>query len=179
MSYDAPQPPAGPPAQPPNAGGKPGGSFDPSSVNPLDWAILGVGLLVFIFSFVDYYSWDFMGISVGWNAWHFDHGLFLAWLAMVVTVIGALVLAVGLFVPTVNLPSSPRVLSVLGFAIGFVLYIIAIFAHDDFGPGGGHGFGFWLSLVLAAVGGVLAVMRAQQTNTALPAPFNSIPRIGS
>src|SRR5262245_34841338 len=56
------QPPA-PPPPPPGQWGPPpggpagsGGSFDPKTVNPLDWAILGIGFLIFIFSFIDFYS---------------------------------------------------------------------------------------------------------------------------
>jgi hypothetical protein len=177
MSYQSPQPPSGPPAQPPNAG-RPAGSFDPSTVNRLDWAILGIGFIVFIFSFFDYYTWDFMGVSGSRGAWHWDGGLFVAWFAMAVTVLAAAVLAVSLFAPTVSLPADARVLSVVGFTIGFVLYLIAIFAHDDFGGIIHHGFSFWLSLVLAGVGAVVALMRAQQTGTALPGPYNNIPRIG-
>lgn len=183
MTHGAP-PPTGPPAPPPNSGSRPANTFDPASVDRLDWAILGIGFIVFIFSFFDYYSWDFgdgLGIdlgSVSWSAWHFSHGLFVAWLAMVATVLGAVVLAVGLFAPAVSMPVPARTLSFLAFAIGFVLYLIAIFAHDDFGPSGGHAFSFWISLVLAGLGAVVALMRAQQTGTALPGPVNSLPRIG-
>lgn len=52
MTHDVPPP--GPPAQPPNTGGPSGGSFNPASVNRLDWAILGIGFIVFIFSFFGY-----------------------------------------------------------------------------------------------------------------------------
>lgn len=182
MAHDVP--PSGPPATPPNATGPSRGSFDPASVNRLDWAILGIGFIVFIFSFFDYYSWDLghgYGINLGkvtWSAWHFDHGLFIAWLAMVVTVLGAAVLAISLFAPTVSLPAPARVLSFLAFGAGFVLYLIAIFAHSDFGPAGGHAFSFWLSLILAGAGTVIALMRAQQTGTALPGQLNSLPRVG-
>jgi hypothetical protein len=181
MAHDVP--PAGPPTQPPNAGA-PSRGFDPASVNRLDWAILGIGFIVFIFSFFDYYSWDFgsgYGLdlgSVSWSAWHFSHGLFIAWFAMVVTVLSAAVLAVSLFAPTVSLPATPRMLSFVGFAAGFVLYLIAIFAHSDFGPAGGHAFSFWLSLILAGAGAVIALMRAQQTDTVLPGKLNSLPRVG-
>lgn len=182
MTYEVPPPP-GPPAQPPNAGGRPGGSFDPNSVNRLDWAILGVGALLFIFSFFSYesYSISFMGqhASDSWNAWNFGHGFFVAWFAMATGVVSAGVLAVSLFAPTVSLPAAPRMLTFVGFVVSFVLYVIAIFAHDDFGDVVSHAFGFWISLILAAVGAVVALMRAQQTNTALPGPFANLPRIGS
>ncbi|MEW1863628.1 hypothetical protein OG896_22720 [Streptomyces sp. NBC_00669] len=182
MTHDVPPPP-GSPAPPPHAGGPSGGSFDPASVNRLDWAILGIGFIVLIFSFFDYYSWDFgaYGVhlgSVSWSAWHFDHGLFIAWFAMVLTVLGAGALAASLFAPQIQLPTPARALTFLGFGIGFVLYVIAIFAHSDFGPAGGHGFSFWVSLILAGVGAVIALLRAQQTGTELPGPLGNLPRIG-
>lgn len=194
------QPPYGAPGQPPNGSpygspygqpqqpaGRPSGGagFDPGSVNKLDWVILGVGAVVFVFSFFDYYSWDFgsqLGIDLGsysWSAWHFDHGLFIAWFAMVFSVLGAAVLAAQLFAPQVNLPKPGRMLTFSAFAVSFVLYLLAIFAHSDFGSAGGHGFSFWLSLVLAGVGAVASLARAQQTGTALPGPFNNLPRIGN
>lgn len=174
--YGQPQQPAGAPAA--------RTPFDPSSVNRLDWVVLAIGLLVFVFSFFDYYSWDFgkvLGINVGsvsWSAWHFDHGLFIAWFAMVFSVVAAAILALELFVPTVNPPKPARVLTFDAFAVSFVLYLIAIFAHSDFGPAGGHAFSFWFSLVLSAVGTLTALVRAQQTGTALPGPVNNLPRIG-
>lgn len=197
MSNDTPPPP-GAPEQPPYAApsgspyGAPGqaggtsaaGSFDPRTVHRLDWLVLGVGLLVFVFSFFDYYSWDFgkaLGIPVGsvsWGAWHFGHGLFIAWFAMVFSVAAAAVLAVETFAPAVQLPRPGRLLTFGAFTVSFVLYLIAIFAHSDFGPAGGHAFSFWFSLVLSAVGAAAALVRAQQTDTALPAPFSNIPRIG-
>jgi hypothetical protein len=69
--YGAP-PPAGPPptpqwgAPPPApAGGypSPGAGFDAKSVNPMDWVILGAGILGFIFSLFDYYSASAFGYS--------------------------------------------------------------------------------------------------------------------
>ncbi|WP_329172344.1 hypothetical protein [Streptomyces sp. NBC_01477] len=184
MTHDVPPPPGSPPPPPPQTGGPSGTTFDPASVNRLDWAILGIGFIVFIFSFFDYYSWDFgsgYGLdlgSVSWSAWHFSHGLFIAWFAMVITVLAAAVLAVSLFAPAIELPAPARLLTFLGFAVGFVLYLIAIFAHSDFGPAGGHGFSFWVSLILAGAGAVVALMRAQQTDTALPGQLGKLPRVG-
>ncbi|MEE4544785.1 hypothetical protein V2S66_22805 [Streptomyces sp. V4-01] len=184
MSHEVPPPPPGAPTPVPDPRGASRSSFDPATVNPLDWVLLGIGFVVFVFSFFDYYSWDLgkvLGMDLGTvtrSAWHFDHGLFIAWFAMVLTVLGAVALAVGLFAPTVNLPAPARVLAFLAFAAGFVLYLIAIFAHSDFGPAGSHGFSFWLSLVLAGAGAVVALMRAQQTGTALPGRLNDLPRVG-
>lgn len=184
MTYEPPPPPPGSPVPPPVGAGSRAGSFDPRSVHNLDWAILAIGFLVFIFSFFAYYTWDageIMGMKLGSvtrNAWHFSDGTFLAWFAMAFSVLAAAALAVELFVPTVRLPVPARQAGVLGFAAGFVLYVIAIFAHSDFGPYFSHGFSFWFSLVLAAVGAVISLARAQQTGTPLPGPLNNLPTIG-
>ena len=87
---DTPPPP--PPAQwgPPPGGGQPGrGSFDPKTVNNLDWGILGIGALVFIFSFVDYYTFSESGFSVSENTWHG----FFGWFAMLCAVAGSVIVA--------------------------------------------------------------------------------------
>src|SRR5947208_12117487 len=98
---DSPPPP--PPPPPPGQWGPPpggGGSFDPKTVNPLDWAILGAGLLIFIFSFVSYYTFSEGGFSVSENAWHG----FFGWFAMLLALIGSVVVAMELFVPQVKMP---------------------------------------------------------------------------
>src|SRR4051812_29036179 len=74
MTFQPPPPPPGgnPPAQPPgpNPGPPPGqwgpppgggypapqGGFDAKTVNPHDWAIIGAGVLAFLFSFISFYS---------------------------------------------------------------------------------------------------------------------------
>ncbi|HET6877073.1 MAG TPA: hypothetical protein VFH38_06055 [Jatrophihabitans sp.] len=190
MTYQPPQPPGGTPPPPPSGqwGPPPGGgqpnrsTFDPKTVNPLDWAILGIGALLFIFSFFGYYSWSYnfgpYSGSYSFSAWHFGGGTFIAWFAMIIGVIAAVVVAAELFAPGVKLPMAGRSLALGLFALSFILYVIAIFAHSDFGPNGGHGFSFWLSLVLAAAGAVLSLMRLQQTGGQLPGALAGIPNIG-
>ena len=43
---------------------------------------------------------------------------------------------------------------------------------------GGHGFSFWVSLILGGVGAVIALMRAQQTGTTLPGQLSKLPTVG-
>jgi hypothetical protein len=97
---------------------------------------------------------------------------------MALAVVGAGFLAIDLFVTGVKLAVSARLLSLVLFGLSFLLYIIAIFAHDDFGPNGGHGFSFWLSLILAGAGAVLTLMRIQQTGGQLPGALGKLPDIG-
>ncbi|HEV7193139.1 MAG TPA: hypothetical protein VGN35_08015 [Jatrophihabitantaceae bacterium] len=200
-----PPPPGAPPPPPPGGGYNPppgggygppsgggGGAFDPKSVNPLDWAILGVGLLTLIFSWFGVYKFSSNVLaSQSYSAWHdvFGGG-FLAWIGMVFAVLGTAALAVLLFAPRVALPMPARALAFLGFALGFLCELLAIFIHPKFASQStsilgqryhasfGHGFSFWVLLILTAAGTVLALMRAQQTGTNLPGPMGSLPKIG-
>ena len=188
MTFQPPPPPPGdnppPPPPPPGQWGPPPGGgypqqrpgFDPKTVNPLDWAILGVAFLIFIFSFTDYLTAPF---GFGWNAWHFSHWTFLTWFAMVFGVIAGAVVAVDLFAPQMRMQWSNRVVGLMLFAASFVLYFIAIFVHTDFAGVISHGFGFWISLILAALGTVVSLMRAQQTGTQLPGALANLPNIGA
>lgn len=182
MTYQPPPPP--PPGAPPPGqwGGPARPAFDPKTVNPLDWALMGISAILFIFSFFGYYSWSFKGYGISYSeslsAWHWGGGTFVAWFAMVIGVLAGLVVAIGLFMPTLKLPMPYRIAALAMFGVSFLLYIIAIFAHEDFGPSGGHGFSFWLSLILAAAGAVIALMRVQQTGGTLPGPLANLPNIG-
>jgi ABC-type branched-subunit amino acid transport system permease subunit len=166
-------------------------------VNPLDWAILGIGFLTFIFSFVDYYSgkvttsgncFGFTGGTVAHeNSWHG----FFGWFAALCALVGAGAIAVDLFAPTVRMPAANRLIAVIAFAVALLCVILAFWIHPGTGQSVsesvgschikgkvGHAWGYWLSLILIAIGTVLALMRAQQTNTAMPGPLNKIPKIG-
>ena len=185
-----PQPPVGPGAPPPAWGGVPAGrrtSFDPKAVNPLDWGILGAGVLAFLLSFVVFYSArtsvSFGGIkqssSSSASAWHeIFGGGFFGWIAMVLALAGAVVLALTLFMPQMKLPFpiAARLLVLGLFALAASCELLAIFIHPDFASGStagfsysvGHGFGFWLSLIVILAGAVLSFMRLQQTGGTLP-----------
>ena len=189
-----PPPPAGPPPPPPGQWGAPaagGGGFDPKSVNQYDWGIIAAGVLLFIFSFVSYYSYKVKASAGGFtasatghvNAWHG----FFGWFGMLVALVGSAAIALAIFAPHVKLPMSNRVIAMLAYGIATLCLILAIFVipGDTSGASGfgikvskGHGVGFWISLIVVLAGLVLSLMRAQQTNTALPGPLNKMPKIG-
>jgi hypothetical protein len=201
MTFQPPPPPPGnnpPPPPPPGQWGPPAGgqpAFDPKTVNPLDWTLLGIGVLVFLFSFIDFYSGaditcggrsaSFSGGSA--SAWHdIIGGGFFAWFAMLFAIAGAVLVAIDLFTPQVKLPVATRLASLGLFALAALFEIIAIFVTPgaDTGFSGcsvsiNHGFGFWLSLILILGGTVVALMRAQQTGTQLPGPLANMPNIGT
>jgi len=153
-------------------------------VNPLDWGIVGAGVLAFIFSLFDYYtvSIDARGLgsySDSASAWHG----FFGWFATLLAVAGAVVVAMELFAPQVKMPFPNRLIALILFAAALLFTIIALFtnAYDDGGLSGvdtGHGFGYWASLIVIAAGTVLSLMRLQQTGGKLPGAFGNLPNIG-
>jgi hypothetical protein len=196
-----PPPPGGPPPPPPPPGGQPpggqwgapppsggygsGGSFDPKSVNSLDWGILAAGALAFIFSFVSYYSYTvkisgFTGATGHWNAWHG----FFGWFAMLLAVGGSALVAISIFSPQVKLPMPARLLGLGAYALATLCVILALFVVPS--PGGysgpgldkGHGFGYWVSLIVIVAGLVLSLMRFQQSGGVLPGALSKMPNIG-
>lgn len=197
MTYQPPTPPP-PPAR--------SGGFDPKTVNPLDWGIIGAGALAFIFSFISYYtaSVDTSGTcpagidasissagSESASAWHeIFGGGFFAWFAMLFAILGAVSVAIGLFAPTVKLPVAARLGGLGFFAAATVFIIIAIFVSpgDSYEQtfagctveaGIGHGFGFWASLVVIIAGLALSLMRFQATGGQLPGGLQGkVPNIG-
>jgi hypothetical protein len=203
MTFQPPPPPPGdnppppPPPPPPGQWGPPPGgaghqAFDPKNVNRLDWGILAAGFLVFIFSFISFYSGGKVtcgGRSISLSggsasAWHdIIGGGFFGWFAMVFAVAGAVAVAMELFAPQVKFPIANRLAALGLFGLALLFEIIGIFvtpSDSAFGCSAsvGHGAGFWISLILILAGTGMALMRAQQTGTALPGPLSNIPPIG-
>jgi hypothetical protein len=177
------QPPVGPPSGPGWGGpaNRPGGGFDPKSVNPLDWGILGAGVLAFIFSFVSYYTFSQGPFSVDESAWHG----FFGWFAMLLALVGSAVVAVEVFAPQVKLPAPNRLIALGAYALAAICVILASFITPgylgyDVGAGvdTGRGIGFWISLIVILAGAVLSFMRFQQTGGQLPFGPNTRPRSG-
>lgn len=202
-----PPPPPGAPPPPPPGGGQPPGQwgpppggnpygapssgFDPKSVNNLDWGILGAGLLAFIFSFVSFYSLkpksqfcDLGGCgSVHNSAWTG----FFGWFAVLLAVIGSGLVAMSLFAPQVKMPVPARLVGLGCYAVATLCMILALFIvpktyHGVSIPSSavdtGHGFGYWVTLIVVIAGLVLSLMRFQQSGGVLPGALNRMPNIG-
>jgi hypothetical protein len=125
--------------------------------------------LAFIFSFVDYYTWSYGPYSASVNAWHG----FFGWFAMLLAVAGSAVVAMELFAPHVKLPFPNRLIALGAYALATLCVILALFVTpgpDVSGSGidEGHGFGYWISLIVIIAGLVLSFLRFQQTGGQLP-----------
>jgi hypothetical protein len=78
--------------------------------------------------------------------------------------------------PTVKMPVAPRLLALGLFALGFILELLAIVAHPQFASESGvgfkvsfgHGFSFWVEVILTLAGTVLCFLRLKETGGSLP-----------
>ncbi|MDT4970476.1 MAG: hypothetical protein QOG22_619 [Pseudonocardiales bacterium] len=186
--YGAPPPPGNPYGAPGGSPyGAPGPGFDPKSVNPLDWGIVGAGFLAFIFSFVSFYTYkgkSGFGGSESWSAWHG----FFGWLAVLLAIIGSALVAVSLFAPQVKMPVPARLVALGCYAVATLSLILALFVVPNYlGVGGsaydkaineGHGVGYWITLIVVIAGLVLSLMRFQQSGGVLPGALGKLPNIG-
>lgn len=171
MSDSAP-----PPSQPsgPTGSSRPGGGSPLAGANQLDLAQIGAALLMFIASLLPFYNYSVDGgegipgfdESVSVNAWHG----FFGWFAVLLALGAAGVLVAALFAK-VAIPSMR--LMVLGlFAAAAIFMLLALLVV----PGGGdseafgisidsgHGFGYWLALLLSLGAAALAFMRKDATD---------------
>jgi hypothetical protein len=138
-------------------------------------------VLTFIFSFFSWYTYDEKGcgrfggcLSATDTAW----GGFLTLLAVLLVMVATAMVALELFMPHVKLPVPNRLIGLGCYALAALLTILAIFVIPGLSYAGvdvpssaydsGHGFGFWVGLVLILAGAVLSFMRFQQTGGQLP-----------
>ena len=188
---DPPPPPPAPEYPSAAPADRPG--FDPQSVDVKDWLILGAGVLAFVFSFPSYYvgkatskitGKDCPALSASAvrgteSAWHG----FFGWFAALVAVLAAILLALHLFGPKMAIPI--RLVVFGGFALALLSVILAFFLHPGTGQGGsrsgqiggctlkfeahiGHGFGYWVSLIVIAIGAVVAYLQLRASGEAVP-----------
>jgi hypothetical protein len=152
--------------------------FDPKSVNPLDWGIIGAGVLAFLFSFFSFYTVKVsaLGFGIGAsgheNAWHG----FFGWFGVLLVLIASAVLAAEL-IARISFPFPSRLVVLGGFAIGLLCELLALLVvpvdTGNFSALGvkvdkGHGFGFWAVLLLVLIGTGLAFRRFTETGGKLP-----------
>lgn len=162
--------------------GRPPGP-DLAAVNPLDWAAVAAGSLAFIFSFVSFYTADVtlnfagqhIGQSASESAWHG----FFGWFGVLLALAAALLIAASVLMPTATLPAQTRLVVFGGFVLALIFLIVAAFVTPGastsstlpvrFSVDYGRGFGYWVDLILVAIGAVVSFLASQQFRTRPPA----------
>jgi hypothetical protein len=150
--------------------------FDPQSVSPLDWGIIAAGLVAFIFSTFNFFTYkvDIPPFSqkVSVSAWHGA----LAPIAILLAIAAAVLLAVHL-IANMQLPFPIRLVVLAAFALASLLLLLALFVTPG-NTGGvgafgikvdkGHGIGYWVSLLAVLAGTGLSFKRFTDTGGTLP-----------
>jgi hypothetical protein len=144
-------------------------NFDPKTVKPLDWGVLGAGVLALLFSF---FSWYHYSISeLGFN--HDYGGIgggFTGFLVKVLILVGIAAVAIAVLAPQVVLPVPVRLIGVgaFGLATLFTLFkllirprpcFLSICAPGHYSPS----IGLYLTLIVLIVATALAFLRFVQT----------------
>jgi hypothetical protein len=133
------------------------------STNQYDLGIIAAGVLAFIFSLFSYYKYSAsaggFSASATWSAWHG----FFGWFAAIVALAASVVLALALFAK-ISLPFPLRLTVLAAYVVSAICVILALFVipgGDYSGPGfdKGHGFAYWISLIVILAGTALAFMR--------------------
>jgi hypothetical protein len=162
--------------------------FDFASVNRLDWGIMAAGVLALIFSFFSYYSYTYKGqfkdicgndcsrTTGGWSG-------FFGWFGVLLALIGAALVALAVFRPSLKLPVPARLAALGAFVLALLFTLLALLVVPNYnGLSGadynriideGHSFSYWIVLIVILVGAVLSFLRFQQTGGDLAAVFNS------
>lgn len=168
---ETPQTPP-PPEPPPASSGK--STYDSAQMkaavtgaDPQDLGIIAIGVLAFIFSLFGYYkvSVHFAGISQSatFSAWHG----FFGWFAALVALAASATLAAALF-GKIALPFPVRLAVLVGYGVSALCVLLALLVV----PGGdvsgtgidkGHGFAYWISLIIILVGLGLSYLRKDAT----------------
>ncbi|MBA3309935.1 MAG: hypothetical protein H0U28_07730 [Nocardioidaceae bacterium] len=159
-----------PPSQPsgPTGSSRPAGGNPLAGSNQFDLAQIGAAILLFIVSlFPAFYSYSTEGggvsYSTGVNAWHG----FFGWFAVLLALGAGGLLAAALFA---NVRITSMRLIVLGlFAAAAVCLLLALIVVpggnlEALGIDGGHGFGYWLALLLSLGAAALAFLRKDATH---------------
>jgi thiosulfate reductase cytochrome b subunit len=105
------------------------------------------------------------------SAWHG----FFGWFGAVLAVIGAALVTVSIFAPRIRVPVSPRLGALGAFALATISTLLALLVVPDGTVNGatidsgssdtdaGHGFAYWIVLIVVTAALMLCFLRLQQT----------------
>lgn len=161
--YQQPPPQQSFPGGPAYAAGQQQGSGSFSqqlaSANRIDLALIGVGAVLFLLSFLPYYTVDLFGYSDYWvTAWNG----FFGWFGVLAAIAGSALTL--LSVSRYPLPVPAKLAAMAAFALAALCILLALPVF----PGGGcssetcdsgHGVGYWLSLLIVLPAVALAALR--------------------
>ncbi len=169
---------------PPQGGGSPnrpagGASIDLSKVGVGDWVVIGLGVLLLLFSFFGWLSvsYSFLGTSTGYSIGGWNRFWFLApLLILAVTAVYALQLLTGMLRKEVQpLWLLYGALAALVFYVISLIDIIVQTAGVDYGSADtgssssvGPGFGIWASIILALAFVYFLALSVQKSGSKLP-----------
>lgn len=128
-------------------------------MNVYDLAIIACGVLAFIGSLLPFYTVHHFGSETAW------HG-FWGWFACLLALAAAALLVLPYL--GVRLAIPVRLVTLVMFVVALICDIIAGLtwpgAPSGSGDLTGHGFGYWLSLIVIIIGTALAFLRKDATD---------------
>jgi hypothetical protein len=132
-----------------------------------DLGIMAAGVLTFLVGFMPFYTLSVgaggFAASGSWNAWHG----FFGWFGVLCALAGAVVVALSLLTK-VALPVPVYQAAAGAFGLATICMILALFVNPLPSCGGlggcssGHGFGYWVALILVLAGLALSVLRMRE-----------------
>jgi len=153
-------------------------AFDPKKLTPLDWAIVGGGIVVFIAMFMPWWGYDAGLISASVSGWSTG---FTGWFGGLLLIAAAVYVALRRAeVSLPDLPIGPAVTAagaaVIGLAFVLLRWLTMPRRHIRIGTsrvGYGAKFGIWLAILAGIVEAAAAVVELRSSGE--PVPWDKTP----
>jgi hypothetical protein len=159
--------------------------LDLSKLKTTDWVIVASAIVLFIASFLDWFSIDTQFGTAAGNGW--DVGFFWAGIPVLIGLAMLAVVAIRAFSPETRLPDLPigwgQALFIAGLIPAFIVVLKLLIGHEELGFDFDRNFGIYLAAIAAvglAVGGLLKWQEERSAGgagsvegpgTAPPTPF--------
>lgn len=147
-------------------------AFDAKRLVPLDWGILGAGVLCFIALFLDWRTASAGPYSVGQNGWNSGFGI-IGYLLLLAAAVWWFLNKAEVQLP--KLPVTPLAATLGAAGLGWIIVILRWITMPSL-PAGlknagisyGAGAGLWMAAILGAVEVACAVILFRQSGEQLP-----------